>query len=71
MTSATGVFTAKRARASVGIERVERPPGQLLGLDPERAEVVDDGRAALAVAQDVDAAAPVVEPEAEVRRARG
>ena len=35
------------------VERVERPAGEPLGLHPERAEVGDDGRAALAVAEDV------------------
>src|SRR5580765_4957892 len=65
VTSATGVLPSK-ARKQRRLERVERAPGQLLRLGPDRAEVADDGRAALGVAQDVHAAPPVVEPQAEM-----
>ncbi len=43
------------------VERVEPAPGEALGLDPQCAEVGDDGSAALAVAEDVDSASPVVQ----------
>ena len=55
----------------VGIERVERPSRELLGLAPDRAQVLDHGGPARPVAEDVHAARPLVEPEAEVGRARG
>jgi hypothetical protein len=44
-----------------GVEGVERAPDETLRLDPEDAEVGDDGRAALAVVKDVDSASPVVQ----------
>src|SRR5258705_13818584 len=68
VTSATGSLppsAGKRADQS-GVERVERPAREALRLHPQHAEVVDDDRPALAVAQDVEPAAPVVEPETEV-----
>jgi hypothetical protein len=49
-----------------GIEGIEGAPGETLGLLPEHPQVGDDGRAALAVAEDVHAAAPVPELEPEV-----
>jgi hypothetical protein len=49
-----------------GVEWVEGPAGEPLRLHPQYAEVVDDGRPALAVVEDVDSASPVVEPQTEV-----
>jgi hypothetical protein len=45
----------------LGVERVERAPCEALRLHPENAEIGDDGRAALAIAEDVDSASPVVQ----------
>src|SRR5262245_53028138 len=50
-------------RQQLGVERIELPPGEPLGLDPDRAEVLDDGGAPFAVAQHPDTAAPVVQSE--------
>src|SRR5262249_31473085 len=60
--SVTGVFSAKRSD-ELGVERVERPPGELRRLRPQHAEVVDDRRVPLAVAQHVHAPRPVAELE--------
>src|SRR2546421_1990747 len=67
VTSATGSLpSAAKGVHETWVERVERAAGEALCLHPEHAQVVDDGRPALAVVQDVDSAAPVVEPQAEV-----
>src|SRR5262249_17389343 len=63
-TSVTGVLA--KGGQQPGIQRVERPPGELLGLGPERADVGHDGGASLAVAECVDAAGPVRERQAIV-----
>ena len=54
------------ARTSAGSSGSSCAPGETLGLDPEDAEVGDDDRTALAVAQDVDSSSPVVEAQTEV-----
>src|ERR671919_1056176 len=67
VSTVTGSLLAMaEAGDEAGIERIEAPSRQALGLSPEGSEVGDDGRAALAVAEDVDAAAPVSELEPEV-----
>src|SRR5919108_4945137 len=66
VTRTTGSLSAERTD-DPGVERVERAAGQPLGLQPQRAEVLDHGRPALAVPQDVHATAPVVQPEPEAR----
>src|SRR5205085_2996796 len=48
------------------VQRIELPARKPLRLRPQRAQVRDDRRAAFAVAQHVDAAAPVVQAQAEV-----
>jgi len=65
LTIATGVLSAKRAH-ELRIEWVERGAGEELRLGPQRPEVLDDGGLALAVAEHVDAPAPVVEVQPEV-----
>ena len=65
VTRTTGVFTAK-LREESGVERVEGPAEQPLGFTPDGAEVLDDGRGALAVAKDIDRARPVVQGEPEM-----
>ena len=69
--TATGARRSISARAphEPGVQRIERASGQPLGRLPERAEVADDLRPALAVAQHVDAAAPVAELAARSGRA--
>ena len=64
VTRVTGVLD--KGDEEVGIERIERPPRQPLGLEPDRAQVFDHRRSSCPVAEDVDAAGPLVEPEAEV-----
>ena len=67
VTSATGSLpSAAKGVHEAGVERVEGSAGEALRLDPQHAKVVDDGRPALAVPQDVDSASPVVEPQTEV-----
>src|SRR2546421_421897 len=67
VTSATGSLpSAAKCVHETGVERVKGSAGEALRLHPQHAEVVDDGRAALAVAQDVDSPSPVVEPQTEV-----
>src|SRR4051812_8465656 len=61
----SGPPSGKR-RQQLRVERVERAACQLRRRRPQGAEVGDDLAAALAVAQDVGAAGPVVEAEAEV-----
>src|SRR5581483_6302742 len=67
VTTTTGSFDASGKRAhELGVERIERPACEPLGLHPQRPEVRDDGRPALQVAQQVDPAAPVVETQPEL-----
>src|SRR5438067_8840207 len=65
VTTVSGVLSAKRPD-QLGIERVERPAGEPLGLLPEHPQVGDDRSASLCVAEHVRPAAPVVEPQPEV-----
>jgi hypothetical protein len=60
------LLATAEAGDEAGIERIEAPSRQAFGLSPEGSKVGDDGRAALAVAKDVHAAAPVAELEPEV-----
>ena len=59
-----------KAQEEVGIEGIERPPRQLLGLAPDRAQVLDHGGPASSVAEDVHATGPLVEPKAEADSTR-
>ena len=73
VTSATGSLAVscqalRRGRGRAG--RAARPASRSASAQSD-AEVVDDGRPALAVAQDVDASAPVVERAARSARAPG
>src|SRR2546421_9043030 len=67
VSSATGVYELSgKGAEEIGVERVERPPGERSRLRPEDAEVVDDHSTTLGVAKDVDAAGPIVEGQPEV-----
>src|SRR5712691_11161160 len=67
VTRATGSLpSAAKGPHETGVERVEAPAGEPLRLHPEHAQVVDDGRPAFAVVQNVDSASPVVEPQTEM-----
>src|SRR5712691_10089260 len=67
VTSATGSLpSVAKGVHETGVEWVEAPAGEPLRLHPQHAEVVDDGRPAVAVVEDVDSSSPVVEPQTEV-----
>src|SRR5262245_9062761 len=51
-------------RQGVGIERIRVAPGGVLGWGPQGAQILDDGRLALAITEQIAAAVPIVEAQA-------
>ena len=47
----------------IGIERIKWSPGKLLGRGPECAQIMDNGRLALAITEQIAAALPIVEAQ--------
>jgi hypothetical protein len=47
----------------IGIERIKWSPGELLGRGPEGAQIMDNGRLALAITEQIAAAMPIVEAQ--------
>jgi peptidoglycan/xylan/chitin deacetylase (PgdA/CDA1 family) len=67
VTTVTGsLLVTRQSGDESGIEGIELPASQPLGLPPERSQIVDDGRAALPVAKDVEPPTPTGELEPEV-----
>src|SRR5262245_21830681 len=64
VTRDTGVLA--NGRQELVVERIERRSRELLRLAPDRAEVLDDRRPSRPVAEDIDPAGPLVEPQAVV-----
>jgi hypothetical protein len=54
---------ATELRQEPGLEWIEGAPGELLGRGPECAQILDDGRLALAITEQIAAALPIVEAQ--------
>ena len=66
MTSTTGSLPSAKCVHQAGSSGSSCRPARRSASTQSDAEVGDDGRAALAVAQDVDSSSPVVEAQTEV-----